>query len=167
MVKKVFLLAGIILLLGCEKQFHNLKLKRVPYTGNELRIDGYYYSEEDNNGDHSIAVFFRNGICIYTYTDSENIEKDILLNKSLINRFRNEPNHFGVFYINGTSLEFEEWENGRDIITFSNFCKILNDTTFLRTKYRNNQSGDSYSEKLLFHFKKFSPKPDSICKFIP
>ncbi len=83
-----------------------------------------------------------------------------------INRFKNEPNHFGVFQINGTSLEFEEWENGYDVITFSNFCNILNDTTFLRTKYIENQTGTEYSKKLLFHFRKFSPKPDSICPFI-
>ncbi len=118
-----------------------------------------------------------NGICIYTTTSSEDqaiisfdffnfIENNILLNKALINSFMNKPTSVGVFQINDTSLEFEEWQNGYDVITFSNFCNILNDTTFFRTKYIENQSGTEYSKKLLFHFKKFNPKPDSICKFI-
>ena len=174
MVIRLFSFIAIILLISasCEKELHKLSIAKTPYTGNELRIDGYYYSNQTTANDIGLAVFYRDGVCIHTFVPIEGqnildfIENEILLNEVLISRFWTTPTSIGVFQINAESIEFETWEAGRDVITFSNFGEIINDTPFLITKQVNNDSGTSYSENLLYRFKQFSPKPDSTNTFI-
>jgi hypothetical protein len=174
MVIKLFSIVTVMLFTcaSCEKELQELSMSKIPYAGDELRIDGYYYSNLTSANDIGIAVFYRDGVCINVFTSIEGqdtidfIENDILLNESLMYSFMNTPSHIGVFQINTESIEFETWEAGRDIITFSNFGEILNDTTFLITKQVNNDSGKSYSEKMTYRFRQFSPKPDSINSFI-
>lgn len=174
MVIRLFSLITIMLFTSasCKKELHKLSLPKTPYTGNELRIDGYYYSNQVYNNYNGVAVFYRDGVCIHVLTHIEGsdtlsyIETNILLNESLVYRLMNTPTNIGVFKINAKSIEFETWEAGRDIITFSNFGEILNDTTFLISKQVNNDSGKSYSEKLTYRFRQFSPKPDSTNTFI-
>lgn len=157
---------------SCEKELHKLSMVKTPYTGDELRIDGYYYSNQVFTDYNGIAVFYRNGVCMNVFSRIESqdtlsfIENEILLNEALMSNFRNTPNHIGVFQINAKSIEFETWEAGRDIITFSNYGEILNDTTFLITKQVNNDSGKSESLNLKYRFRQFSPKPDSTNNFI-
>ena len=174
MVIKLYSIIAVMLLscASCEKELHEFSLSKTPYTGDELRIDGYYYSNLTSADDIAIAVFYRDGVCINVYTRVEGqdtlsfIENDILLNESIVSTFMNTPTNIGVFQINAESIEFETWEAGRDIITFSNSGEILNDTTFLITKQVNNDSGKSYSENLTYRFRQFSPKPDSTNTFI-
>lgn len=174
MVTRLFSLIAIVLFssASCKKELHELSMTKTPYIGNELRIDGFYYSNLTSADDIGLAVFYRNGVCINVYTRIERadtlsyIENDILLNESIISTFMNTPTNIGVFQIKTESIEFETWEAGRDIITFSNYGKILNDTTFLITKQVNNDSGKSESLNLTYRFKQFSPKPDSTNTFI-
>jgi hypothetical protein len=157
---------------SCKKELHELSMAKTPYIGNELRIDGFYYSNQVFTDYSGIAVFYRDGVCMNVYSRIESqdtlsfIENGILLNESLMSNFRNTPNHIGVFQINAKSIEFETWEAGRDIITFSNYGEILNDTTFLITKQVNNDTGKSESLNLTYRFRQFSPKPDSTNSFI-
>src|SRR5690606_16273704 len=138
-----------------------------PYNGSELRIDGYYYSNGTTANDIGVAIFYRDGTCIHEWGTPKNqdtisyIENEILLNNSYIDQNKNIPNHIGVFQIKDESIKFEVWEAGRDIITFSHYGEILNDTSFLITKQVNNQSGKTSFEKLVYRFVPFSPKPDS------
>ena len=174
MVIKLFSIAAVMLFscASCEKELHKLSMTKTPYAGNELRIDGYYYSNQVFTDYNGIAVFYRNGVCMNVFSRIESqdtlsfIENEILLNEALRSNFRNTPNHIGVFQINAKSIEFETWEAGRDIITFSNYGEILNDTTFLITKQVNNDSGKSESLNLKYRFRQFSPKPDSTNNFI-
>lgn len=173
---KVFRLIFIAVLLlscaCCEKEFHKLRMPKTPYTGNELRIDGYYYSNKTKDNNIGIALFYRDGVCMHLFERPESpdtigfVENDILLNNTLLSRLWSTPSNIGVFQINKTTIEFETWMAGRDIITFSHYGQILNDTTFLLTKWTNNDSGKSYSEKLTYRFRQFSPKPDSTNTFI-
>lgn len=161
MVISFFLVVAVMLFscASCEKELHKLSLVKTPYTGDELRIDGYYYSNQVFTDYNGIAIFYRDGICMNVYSRIESqdtlsfIENEILLNETLMSNFRNTPTHIGVFQINAKSIEFETWEAGRDIITFSNYGEILNDTTFLITKQVNNDTGKSYSEKLTYRFR--------------
>ena len=71
MVKKIYLLIGIILLTGCDTRLRELTMKKTPYFGDELRIDGYYYSDAlhdqyASKDNINVAVFYRDGFCIYT-----------------------------------------------------------------------------------------------------
>lgn len=89
-----------------------------------------------------------------------------MLNDALISRLMNTPTHIGVFQINTESINFEIWEAGRNITTFSHFGKILNDTTFLLEKRINNIINKTFTENLTYRFKQFSPKPNSTNNFI-
>lgn len=174
MVIKLFSIVAVMLFscASCEKELHELSLSKTPYTGDELRIDGYYYSNQVYNNYRGVAVFYRDGVCIHGLTSIEGtdtlsfIENDILLNESIISTFMSTPTNIGVFQINEESIEFETWEAGRDIITFSFYGEILNDTTFLITKQVNNDSGGSETLNLTYRFRQFSPKPDSTNTFI-
>jgi len=167
-----FIVISILLLASCKKERHDLSLNKIPYTGNELRIDGYYYSNRVFTDYAGIAVFYRDGTCINVFSRIESldttkfIENEILLNGSLMSSFMNTPSHIGVFTINKESIEFETWEAGRDIITFSNYGKILNDTTFSITKQVNNDNSKSDILNLIYKFKQYSSKPDSTNNFI-
>lgn len=157
---------------SCDKELHELSMSKTPYTGDELRIDGYYYSSLTSANDIGIAVFYSDGVCIHMYMRIERqdtldfIENEFLLNNALISRLLNTPTHIGVFQIYTESIEFETWEAGRDITTFSHFGEILNDTTFLLKKRINNAQNKTFFENLTYRFKQFSPKPDSANNFI-
>jgi hypothetical protein len=172
MLIRFFTIISILLFVSCEKELHDLSMDKNPYTGDELRIVGYYYTNLTSANDIGVAVFYRDGFCINTWVKPINqdtlryIENEILLNSTFINKIKSIPTHIGVFQINAKSIVFETWEAGRDIINFSHYGEILNDTTFLITKQVNNDSGKSSSEKLTYRFRQFSPKPDSTNNFI-
>ncbi|MES2766298.1 MAG: hypothetical protein V4642_10535 [Bacteroidota bacterium] len=167
-----------IVLIGCgddndEKELLPLKIAKIKYSGNELRTDGYYYSTPRQSGTISIAVFYKDGVCLHSLAEPTSqdtfyfIENEILGDKALISRYWNTPDQIGVFQIDDKSLQFEKWNNDyHQISSLSFFCDILNDTTFVQTKWVNNSSRMTYPERLTYHFKQFSPKPDSTNKFI-
>ena len=172
MVKSIYLLMGIILLTGCDTRLHELTMRKTPYYGNELRIDGYYYSNMDEyNNSISVAVFYRDGFCINTHVDSPvnqdtlgYIENEILLNNTYIAKMKREPFHIGVFQIMYPDIQFEIWEFRSWPFTYSG--NIVNDTTFIINKRMDNRAGKSYSENLTYRFKQFSQKPDSTNNFV-
>jgi hypothetical protein len=174
MVIKLFSIVAVMLFscASCEKELHELSMAKTPYTGDELRIDGYYYSNQTTADDINLAVFYRDGVCIHMFARIESqdtisfIENEILLNGPLMFSLWNTPTDIGVFKINTEYIELESWVAGRDITTFSFYGEILNDTTFLVTKWTNNDSGKSHSENLTYRFRQFSQKPDSTNTFI-
>jgi hypothetical protein len=140
-------------------------MQKTPYTGDKLRIDGYYYSNPYYENQVSIAVFYRDGFCIHTRIISKSgdilsdIENEILLNNKYISELKNDPCHIGVFHVINPYIEFEVWEYRS--WTFTYFGEIVNDTTFIINKWVNNRTKETSSENLTYRFKQFSPKPDS------
>ena len=53
-----------------KKEDAVLSIERTLYTGNELRIDGYYYNKYTVSGKNYITIYFfyRNGILLYGYS---------------------------------------------------------------------------------------------------
>jgi len=171
MVKSIYLLMGIILLTGCDTRLRNLTMKKTPYFGNELRIDGYYYSNPDSyDGLINVAVFYRDGFCIHTNGNPANqdtlsyIENEILLNDVYIAKLKNDPAHIGVFQITDTDIKFEVWEFKSWI--FTHFGNIVNDTTFIINMRVDNRTNKSYPENLTYRFVQFSQKPDSTNVYV-
>jgi len=174
MVKKTYLFIVITLLTGCSKLV-DLKMKKAPYFGDELRIDGYYYSNPLYNKYADIttigvAVFYRDGFCIHTWGESANpdtlsyIENEILLNDALITKMKKNPSHIGAFQIMYTDIKFETWELRNWVFTY--YGKIVNDTTFIIHKRMENNTGKIFSENSTYRFHQFSPKPDSTNNFV-
>jgi hypothetical protein len=165
---------------SCDKERNEssddkLSLEKINYKGNELRIDGYYY-QNYISGDYIHTFFlYKNGIIL----DGMSIRIDKILEKE--ENFRNGfyatnvaskyKYQWGVFQIDGTKIKYEKWvpTNGPfPAVTYEGV--ILNDSTFVINKsYRALDAGkkvptEHYWE---YHFKEFSPKPDSTNRFIP
>lgn len=173
MLAKPITLIAILLCLGCTKKVEELSMNKSPYHGNELRIDGYYYSELTSDNSVGLAVFYRDGVCIHLFlgisgtNDTLNfIEKEILLNRNLISSLWAEPSEVGVFDVNGQDLKLECWQAGRTIRPFNFNCSILNDSTFYLNNVVTYIEGSTIHYNLPYHFKSFQPKPDSTNTFI-
>ena len=157
---------------SCNEEFQELMMSRTPYNGDELRIDGYYYSDATSSDLVGLGVFYRDGVCIHFLFKPETadtlnfIENEFLLNAEFIENAKNRPNWIGVFNINGTSLDYETFETARNTNTRSYFAEIINDTTFVLQKEVDNLTGNIFEENITYRFKEFSPKPDSTNMFI-
>ena len=173
MVKKNALLMLIPFFTSCffDTSLFDMEMDKAPYTGDELRIDGYYYSDLVYEEYIRVAVFYRDGFCIHTsfvpktQDTLTNIENEILLNDAYISKLKNSPSHIGVFRIINPDIEFEAWEYRNT--TISHFGKIINDTTFVINKRINRRNNAVLTENRTYKFKQFDAKPDSISKYVP
>lgn len=164
----------ILLFSSCENFLKwkpaKLQLEKLNYTGNELRIDGYYYEEIENPevGLYSQAYFFyHDGVVLNTagtYIDSEYQVID-----SFSNSYRRS--HWGLFNIDNNIIKIEHWAvhelNGWP--TYIREGEILNDTTFTITesyRLKRGKKKDREEVNWVYHFKQFSPKPDSTNNFV-
>ena len=160
---KLILLSIFIFGFGCNKfKDEELSIQRKDFLGNELRTDGYYYSYYENNSspsEESIITFFlyRNGVILssggYKKTNSDVLEKEMLERYELL---QNKKTGWGVFIVKDNKIEYEQWStsSGGGLPIFKSSYDIENDTTLI------SPCGNIY------HFKQFSPKPDSINNFI-
>ena len=74
-----------------------------------------------------------------------------------------------MFLIEDNNIKFDRWyPSERPYQAFVREGVILNDTTFHITKsYRSNGNTEARVRDEIYHFRKFSPKPDSTNRFIP
>ena len=76
---------------------------------------------------------------------------------------------WGTFQINKDSIVFERWYPAEVSKSYYRSGKILNDTTFVITesyRLRNGKKKEWREKNEVYHFKAFSPKPDSTNRFI-
>ena len=160
---KIITIFCMIILCGCKDE--ELSLKRTPYTGNELRIDGYYYRKIP---DLEIRFFYRNGIVRYGgggYSSFEELD-NCILNHQIVDG--SSKTDWGVFLINGNTIKFEMWypPSGGGTPTYIREGEILNDTTFHITESYRSDGSERSEKNEMYHFRQFYPKPDSTNKFI-
>lgn len=176
MVKKILLFVIALLLSSCNKQVESLKMKREPYLGGELRIDGYYYSLPNSHpwGGSAFFIFNRNGVCMYIYTSTffsdeddlyKYVEDKILLDEDFIKELKEKPHGYGVFSINYPNIKTETFIVRGRYNAYHNVGQILNDTTFIIHKEKG-LSNKWFESNTIYHFKQFSPKPDSTNIYI-
>jgi len=176
------LLLSILLsfvMISCKKlglfQDDELSLSRQDYTGNQLRIDGYYFFEYTNSSiDYvSIYFFYKNGIILSGGSKllSELPElEDSYRDGTFYNHVKSIKFLWGVYQIEGINLKFERWfPSEKPYRAYVREGVIFNDTTFIITQRYRNKNGkktEVESENLVLHFREFSPKPDSTNTFI-
>lgn len=169
----------IMIVSSCKKMFEDeeLSMERVDYTGTELRTDGYYYyryqyydSKEDSLYDNFCPwILYRNGVWLHggawDYSRMEEVEKKFE-DGSFYDLCKDDKSSWGVFQISDSVIEFEGWDSGEHFSrpTVKQYAKIVNDTTFCKCSKRP-QKGENVMG-WWFHFKQFSPKPDSTNSFI-
>lgn len=159
---------------SCEKvgKDDKLTLDKQDYTGNQLRIDGYYYEKFEGKY-YSLYFFYEDGTVLYGdggFTEKEFIEHEKqFTNEVWLNGVKNYKAYWGVFNINNDSIAFERWypSSGGPFPAYLRTGKILNDTTFVITKSVRSKNGKEEQQlNEVYHFKEFSPKPDSTNNFV-
>jgi len=170
-------LSTLLSVSSCEKDKNNddkLSLERIDYNGNELRIDGYYYNKDPYRSQISVFFLYKNGIILYGGAfdiDETNEKEERYRNGFYATNAAKYKFNWGVFQIDGTQIKYEKWTPGAGPSwAFTYEGVILNDTTFVITKsYRAKDVGKKAPSEhnWVYHFKEFSPKPDSTNRFIP
>ena len=155
----------------CSSLFSDEKLsmKRVDYHGNELKIDGYYYHYHQEPESTQILFLYRNGVLLLTRFfpshDLDYVEKTMLTE---YDKIREDKIRWGVFLILDDRIEYEKWNGstgiGLPIIKRKGI--IENDTTFRIIETYFSDSKETDYKELIYHFKQFSPKPDSTNVYI-
>ena len=172
-IKILLIMASLITLSGnCDSIIGNddkLSIKRENYNGNELRTDGYYYRVE-NNYINSAYFFYKNGIILINgiIRKSHNYTQKYITDNYINDDFyKGDKTSWGVFKIEGGNIQYEQWYAGdRPHKAYVMSGVILNDTTFyIKESWRSNGSEHDAEDKI-YHFKQFSPKPDSTNSFI-
>ncbi len=174
-MKKLLFMTFLGLTWGCKegliKDDDELSIQRTPYTGNQLRTDGYYYREADDY----IAVYFlyRDGTILYgsSFLSVRRQEKENEYTtaewQSLVKKYKYR---WGVFAIEGNIMQFERWYPSEPPLeAYVDEGQILNDTTFaIARSYRvvDGQETEVREWEETYHFKEFSPKPDSTNGFV-
>lgn len=173
----VFLLLFNFSTTGCDKarlfSDDDLSLAPQAYNGAELRDDGYYY-KRSNGMLFGSLFFYRNGVCLDVGGTREQLEdideyitEEILIDDS----YRETKVFWGAFQIKSDSIKFESWypSSGGPLPAYVREGVIINDTTFLITESYRNQN-DEKTEALpniqLYHFRAFTPKPDSTNDYV-
>jgi hypothetical protein len=148
-----------------EKEDDVLTLKREGYTGSTLKFDGIYYLETENFEGPLFQRYaiYRNGIIRHLGGSKTKEDPIFLSGKSKFD--------WGVFQIDGAVIKFERWypSSGGPLKAYIRSGEILNDSTFLITESYRMQGGRKTEIKErneIYHFKEFSPKPDSTNTFI-
>ena len=175
MKKIVFYFLLLVFCLSCEEPVifkdDELSLPKQEYTGKELKIDGYYYIKFNNI--FEVFFLYKDGIITYAGTipieDLSEREKRFQ-NGEFYNHIKNIKFFWGVFNIKNNQILYERWcPSEPPYRTYVREGNIINDTTFVITKLFRMVNGKKTEESELnevYHFKQFSPKPDSTNKFI-
>ena len=179
MKAKICMLFFVLCLCGCKKLFENeeFTIKCVPYAGSELRIDGYYYQkrlgEDGNVRTIRYFIFYSNGVSALGNMLAENFDdvESYFATWSNDKYLKNNLYVWGLFSIQENNLKMQFYEPSdylkKRVEELS--CTILNDSTFHLDKINlvhTGKAGRSFSTGE-YHFKQFSPKPDSTNKFFP
>jgi len=155
-----------VTILSCSKIFpdEELTLSKENIGEGILKLDGYYYYEHSNSQGPLFRKFalYRNGVIKYIGSSSE-INEGIFYGSG-------EKGDWGLYKIYGTKILYEKWnaDNTKyNVYTYEG--QILNDSTYRMTSSYQLDKGNktnvrSFDE--VYHFYKFSPKPDSTNEFI-
>lgn len=170
---KTIVLLGLLLLSSCEKlvTWDEFALQKTLYDGSQLRTEGYYYQLDKDGKYHRLCCFYRNGILLGLGGDfSSEVEMDAYINREFISdhRYAEIKNSWGLFVVNDQTIKFEHYYPSDDINKRSYIREgtILNDTTFHITVSYRSDGSERREKDELYHFRAFSPKPDSTNIFI-
>lgn len=156
---------SLVVILSCCKTAEELTLERMNYTGNELRIDGYYYHQL-NDVIHSFVLFNNGTYLSLGYNDNLGSLFDldeIIKNENIIADLKEKQWFWGVFKVSNNNILIDRWlpGNGGPYPVELLEGDILNDETIMITGFRQTDVEDE------FKFRHLSPKPDSTNMFIP
>jgi len=171
-MKRIYLFISILIIISCscDKLFPDdkLSLQRTDYTGNDLRMNGYYYTYYNPNSTN-VYFMYRNGIILrvssFSTQNLDEIEKEMVSDYKYL---YDTKSLWGIFVIDGVKIQYERWvsSTGSGLRAALSSGYIENDTTFHITETYFNSTGETRQGNEVYHFKQFSPKPDSTNVYI-
>ena len=163
------LLLFFLILSSCCYEDDLLRNTREDYLGDNLRIDGFYYSFFQGKI-YDVLFLYRNGVYFQVVGDGKERTKpdevQILLVNDHLKWLINNKDCWGIFNIKDNDISLETWRitHGTHYSVIHSGV-ILNDTTFTITKSDYTDSGITDRNRT-YHFYPYSPKPDSTNTFI-
>ena len=161
------LISGCMRILNCKEK-EKYTFSKTNYLGKEIKTNGYYFSSK-----YYPLIFYRNGVMIRDILDTNDYNlttfESWLLNGRYGTGFKNSIYNWCLFKIKDNQVKYEGFSAKSGIsckYTYIRTGSILNDSTILFTNQINSDGTESESQNDTFHFKQFSPKPDSINSFI-
>jgi len=161
----------LLMLISCSDLLfpdENLTIKRSDYTGNELRIDGYYHLFNEKNNITVVYYFYRNGVILLGGSFSGNDLNEI--EKKLVNTQAKSKTNWGVFLIENNTIKYEKWIGSSSstpkAYLFSSKGYILNDTTIHLIEEYYSERKETRAINEIWRFKQFNNKPDSTNVYI-
>ena len=143
--------------------YEPLQLIRQDYSGQEIRLEGYYYFKEvvPMGPGTSILFLYKNGV-VYNFgvVPDTSLSKVDAFIKTIPHSSTDKPYAWGVFQVNDNKVKIEIWDivsGGKNTTTLRE-GKILNDSTIQICLF--NRPNEFY------RFRKFFPKPDSTNRFV-
>jgi len=168
----VVLLSLLLMSFCCKDVFKDeeFTLIKAPYTGKEFKINGYYYNYYYDTARVRVFVFYNNSCVIkgfirYTKDEFENMFR----NGEFKNSIKENSSCWGLFNIDSNNIKIEHYypmEGDLKNRVYINSGIIINDTTFIITKFMRPDGSELSTKNDTFHFKQFSSKPDSTNNFI-
>ena len=153
------------------KKYEDFPVPRQPYTGDEIRLNGYYYQDYLVNSEVELlgrrfVFFFANGLylrgshSINTTTGINEAEtEEEFRNGIFYNKVREDRYHWAAFFVNGNSITIHGWDRAGG---YGKKYKLRQDyMTIIDRDNIRDSNGNVYK------FKEFYGKPDSVCRFIP
>lgn len=177
-IRKIVLTILILLILiGCKDIFQDEKytLIRTSYLDNQLRINGYYYvsvNETDSiNGQYFNVIFlYKNGIAIFAGGGKREEMEEMIKKKEFYNYIEKVPSAWGIFNIENDSIKIERPKSYGwfDSYMFTLIGSIQDDSTIYIVKdvSSTGNGGKPRIINQIYHFREFTPKPDSTNVFI-
>ncbi len=157
----------LLTLLSCNKD-STLHIEKKIYSGNKVKLNGYYIKDSENEKDsRHVYFFYKTGLVLYGYSYRANetifeIENQL---KKVDYSFQNKKNKpgIGLFQADGDAIVFETWEpsSGGPLKTAFRKGRIINNSTFIITQLKNNYANKNFAITDVYRFHPFSPKPDS------
>ncbi len=174
---KIYNLKKLILFLCLFSSciFHKddvLNLKRENIITSNLRLDGYYFDKYEVNNVEYLNIYFlyKNGVILYGSAiefSRINERESSFRNNNYYEAAKNNKVCWGVLSLGKHEIKIETWAIGtkpRKAITYKG--EILNDTSFHISGMYNSKGQKIQGLDELYHFKAFSPKPDSTNVFV-
>ncbi len=161
------LFVTIIFIYGCKVQYKKLVHERRDYVEDVIKTDGYFFNlqssiKSERGFDVDVLFFYKNGVFydpfVISIQDSTNFEQEFFSKYPRFIKDKEIPYAWGIFFAKDGKLVVERWGPGAGWVhpTFIANYTVINDTT-IRYDYNN----------AIYHFRSYSPKPDSTNQFIP
>ena len=168
-IMNLFILAELILcclLMSCDED--DFLMNKSEYEGDDLTLNGYYYILTDYGSVSGIHFFYRNGITRTLGSVKNSFEEMDDYIREMYLPGKNPPEsrlQWGLYKIKDKRITIEMvYDYGRITVMEGD---ILNDTTFhLTSSYRQREPDNEEKMDRYYYFREFSPKPDSINKYI-